>query len=166
MANAQAIARINNMATLSQPRDFRTTRSLQWCWLVVVALGVSTALAETVPLMPGHYQVTVSGAPGGGSELRDRCVTTAHLADPDSVFNYAFARKYQPLPDRKVLNYSAQGGRLRYDVETSFTLTHVEGTVSGSEFSVVRTTTSKSGKGLPVTMKLDGTRTGDCRKGE
>lgn len=140
--------------------------SLQLCVLASGIIWGSMALAETVPLTPGHYDVSVAGAPGGGSESRNRCVTTEHLADPDSLFNYAFARKYQPLPDRKVTNYSMQGGKLSYDVETSFTLTHVKGTASNSEFSIVRTTTSKSGKGSPVTMKLDGTRTGDCRRGE
>lgn len=79
--------------------------------IVGAAALASTALAETVPRTPGHDDVMVSGMPGGESESRDRCVTAEHLADPDSMFSYAFARKYQPLPGRKVVNYSEQGAR-------------------------------------------------------
>ncbi|MCS6292446.1 MAG: hypothetical protein H8J66_05175, partial [Nitrospira sp.] len=66
----------------------------------------------------------------------------------------------------KVLNYSAQGGKISYDVDTTASTIHVEGSASSTEFSVVRNAKSKSGKGMPMTMKLDGKRTGDCRKGE
>lgn len=138
--------------------------------VVAIVVGASLwsaqALAESVPLTPGHYDVTVSGMPGGESESRDRCVTAEHLVDPEAVFAYAFARKYTPLPGRKVLNYSAQGGKISYDVDTTASTIHVEGSASSTEFSVVRNAKSKSGKGMPMTMKLDGKRTGDCRKGE
>ncbi|MGC4097269.1 MAG: hypothetical protein QM706_09150 [Nitrospira sp.] len=124
------------------------------------------ALAEMVPLTPGYYEVVVSGSPGGGTQTRKRCVTTEHVADPDSVFNYAFAKPYKPFPGHHVVNNASQGDTISYDVETSFTTTHVEGTVSSSEFSIVRTTKAKSGKGTPVMMKLDGKRTRDCHKGD
>ena len=141
-------------------------RRLVFLCMGAVIASASMVLAETVPLTPGHYDVMVSGMPGGGSESRDRCVTAEHLVDPEGVFAYAFVRKYEPLPGRKVLNYSAQGGKISYDVETSMAMTHVEGTASSSEFSVVRDTKSKSGKGMPMTMKLDGKRAGKCRKHE
>ncbi|UVT15047.1 MAG: hypothetical protein H8K04_14630 [Nitrospira sp.] len=132
----------------------------------VLAFWTGPAPAETAPLTPGYYEVVVSGAPGGGTQTRKRCVTVEHVADPDSVFNYAFAKPYKPFPDHKVINYASQGGAISYDVETSFTTTHVEGTVSSSEFSIVRTTKAKSGKSTAVTMKLDGKRTRDCHKGD
>lgn len=131
---------------------------VRFAMTAVLAAWAGPAPAETVPLTPGYYEVVVSGAPGG--------VTAEHVADPDSVFNYAFAKPYKPFPDHKVINYAAQGGAISYDVETSFTTTHVEGTMSSSEFSIVRTTKAKSGKGTAVTMKLDGKRTRDCHKGE
>jgi hypothetical protein len=136
------------------------------CIAVAVASG-STALAQTVPLMPGYYEVMTTLMPSGTQDSRDRCVTAEHLVEPEGVFNYAFAwKKYQPIPGQKVLNYSVQGGKISYDVETSMTMTHVEGTLSNSEFSIVRHTNSKSGKGgMPMSLKLDGKRTKDCRGG-
>lgn len=62
-----------------------------------LAAWAGPAPAETVPLTPGYYEVVVSGAPGGGTQTRKRCVTVEHVADPDSVFNYAFAKPYKPL---------------------------------------------------------------------
>ena len=134
--------------------------------VAVLSLWGAMAQAQTVSLTPGHYDVTATMSPGGGSDPRDRCVTTKHLVSPEAVFNYAFMREYTPLPGHKVINFSSQGGKFSYDVDTAVSIIHVEGTASSTEFSVVRNVKSKSGKGMPMSIKLDGKRTGDCRKGE
>lgn len=129
--------------------------------MVLWALG---ALAESLPLTPGYYAVAAKMSTSDKPESRDRCVTPEHLTSPEAVLNYAFAKKFTPLPDHKVLNYSVQGGKLSYDVDTPHSLIHVEGTVSATEFSVVRGNKSKSGKTLPmpITLTLTGKRTGEC----
>ncbi len=132
--------------------------------LAVLSIWAATGSAETtVPLTPGHYEVTVHGMPGGKVELRPRCVTAEHLADPEAVFTYAFQKKYRPLPNHKVMNFSAQGGKISYDVETPTSMRHVEGTLTSTTFSVDRTAKSTAGKGAPLDIKLVGKRTGDCK---
>ncbi|MBX3235577.1 MAG: hypothetical protein KF814_05450 [Nitrospiraceae bacterium] len=136
-----------------------------WFTLGAIMFWAAAAAGETLPLTAGYYEVQVSGLPGGSTEARDRCLTPEHLGDPEGVFTYAFAKKYTPLPGHKVLNFSAQSGKIRYDVDTPASNIHVEGTASATEFSVLRSAKSKSGKGVAMSMKLDGKRTGDCDKG-
>ncbi len=133
---------------------------------IAFVASAQTAQAESFPLLPGYYEVAVSGGPSGSSEMRNRCVTADHLADPDSMLNYAFSKKYRPVPGFTVSNLSVQGGKITYDVETSSSTVHVDGTVSATQFSVKRHAKSKkSGTEIP-TMKLDGKRTRDCRHGD
>lgn len=142
---------------------------MRHCLVLGIVMGIVLwslgALAESLPLTPGFYDVTATMSVSGKPEHRDRCVTPDHVTSPEAVLNYAFARKFTPLPDHKVVNYSVQGEHLSYDVETPHSLIHVEGTMSTTEFSVVRTNKSKSGKTLPVpiTLTLTGKRTGDCK---
>ena len=139
--------------------------------LTVLAIGfgmplwVTAVLAEPLPLTPGYYAVTAKYSTSNGQESRDRCVTPDHVTSPEAVLNYAFAKKVTPIPGHTIKNYSLQGEKLSYDVDTPFSLIHVEGTVSATEFSVVRSNTSKSGKTLPmpITLTLQGKRTGDCK---
>jgi len=145
-------------------------RIMKLAYMVVVAMALvasaGAAQAESFPLLPGYYEVAVSGGPSGSSEMRNRCVTSEHLADPDSVLNYAFAKKYRPVPGFTVSNLSVQGGKIAYNVETPSSTVHVDGTVSASQFSVKRHAKSKkSGTQIP-TMTLDGKRTRDCRHGD
>jgi hypothetical protein len=133
-------------------------------FMVLVLWSVS-AMAESLPLTPGFYEVTATMSTSGKPELRTRCVTAEHLSNPEAVLNYAFAQKFRPLPDHKVINFTLQGDKISYEVDTPFSLIRVEGTISGTEFSVVRSNTSKSGKVLPVpmTLTLTGKRTKDCK---
>ncbi|MBX3351053.1 MAG: hypothetical protein KF747_20210 [Nitrospira sp.] len=130
-----------------------------------ISLWVTAVLAEPFPLTPGYYAVTAKYSTSNGQESRDRCVTPDHVASPEAVLNYAFAKKVMPLPGHTIKNYLLQGEKLSYEVETPSSLIHVEGTVSATEFSVVRSNTSKSGKTLPVpiTLTLTGKRTGNCK---
>lgn len=130
-----------------------------------IPLGVVAALAEPLPLTPGYYAVTAKMSTSTEPESRDRCVTPDHVASPEAVLNYAFSKKVMPLPGHTIKQYSLRGEKLSYDVDTPFSVIHVEGTVSATEFSVMRSNTSKSGKTLPmpITLTLTGKRTGDCK---
>ncbi len=132
--------------------------------LATLALGAAPAraLAQDVPLTPGKYDVTVSGMPGGESENRPRCITAAHLKNPESIFTYAFNPSGKANPSVKVTTFTAQGSTISYTAESPSSTIKVTGTISSTGFSVERVTTSKNGKGTPITMKLDGKRTGAC----
>ena len=131
-----------------------------------VLLWAVAGQAESVPLKPGEYQVTAvteaSNGEAGKPDVRSRCLKAEHLANPDAVFNYYVTNGFQPNPSNKVLNVDMQGGKVSYEVIGSFARTRVEGTVSGTAFSVVRTASPTSGEGLSITMKVEGKRTGDC----
>lgn len=122
--------------------------------------------AEPVPLKPGEYQVTAvtesSSGEAGKPDTHSRCLKEEHLANPDAVFNYYALNGFKPNPANKVMNVSMHGGNVSYDIEGVYAITRVEGTVSSTGFSVVRKATPKGDKGLSVTMKVDGKRTGDC----
>ncbi|MEK6804748.1 MAG: DUF3617 family protein [Nitrospirota bacterium] len=134
--------------------------------IVGVALWAGPVRAESVPLKPGEYQVTAvtdaSNGEAGKPDTRTRCVKEEHLANPDAVFNYYALNGFQPNPSSKVVNMSIQGGKVSYDIEGVYAVTRVEGTVSPTEFSVVRKATPKGDHALSVTMKVDAKRTGDC----
>lgn len=136
--------------------------------LVAAALGCALALApaqlraQNVPLTTGQYDVIISGLPGGQSESRPRCITAEHLKNPESIFAYAFSPTGKANPSVKVTTFAAQGGTISYQAETPAANIKVTGSLSSTGFSVERVTTSKSGKGAPVTMKLEGKRTGAC----
>jgi len=134
--------------------------------MTTLVVWAQAAHADSFPLTPGYYDVMVTGGPGGGAETRHRCVTADHLADPDSVLNYAFAKKYKPFPGVRVSNFSVQGGKLSYDVDTPSSTVHVDGTVSATEFSVQRHAKSKKAGTAVPTLQLDGKRMRDCRHGD
>ena len=131
-----------------------------------VSIWVAPAQAESLPLKPGEYQITavteLTNGEAGKPATHTRCVKDEHLANPDAVFNYYVTNGFKPKPSNKVMNVSIQGGKISYDIEGPHAMTRVEGTVSSSTFSVVRKATPSSGKGVVVTMKVDGERTGDC----
>ena len=133
--------------------------------VTVIVLWSAVAFAEPLSLTPGYYAVTAKMSTSDKPESRDRCLTPDHVMSPEAVFNYGFAKKVIALPDHKVVNYTVQGDKLSYDVDTPFSLIHVEGTVSATEFSVARSNKSKSGKTLPIpiTLTLTGKRIGDCK---
>ncbi|BCA56274.1 hypothetical protein W02_34140 [Nitrospira sp. KM1] len=137
-----------------------------WTMIVVFALPMPL-MAETVHLKPGQYEITVltEATPYGSKAAPDtttRCIQADDLSNPDAVFNYYFMTGFKPKPSNKVSNLSMQNGKVGYDVEGPYSNTRVEGTTSDTAFSAVRKAKPKSGKGDPVTMKIEGKRTGDC----
>lgn len=73
---------------------------------VLVPLWSVAAMAESLPLTPGYYEVMTTMSVSGKPESCDRCVTAEHLASPEAVLNYAFSQKARPLPDHKVINFT------------------------------------------------------------
>lgn len=136
------------------------------CVIASVLCGALPVRAETVPLKPGEYQVTAvtesSNGEAGKPDTHTRCVKEEHLANPDAVFNYYALNGFKPNPANKVMNVSMHSGTVSYEIEGVYAITHVEGTVSNTDFSVVRKATPKGDKALSVTMKVDGKRMGDC----
>jgi hypothetical protein len=124
---------------------------------VIVLLWSVSAMGESLPLTPGYYEVKATMSVSDKPESRNRCVTVEHLTNPEAVLNYAFSQKFRPLPDHKVINFTLQGDKISYDVDTPFSVIRVEGRISSTEFSVVRSNTSKSGKvsPVPLTLKTD-----------
>ncbi len=131
-----------------------------------VLCAAASVRAESVPLKPGEYQVTAvtesSSGEAGKPDTHSRCVREEHLANPDAVFNYYALNGFKPNPANKVMNVSMNGGTVSYDIEGVYAITRVEGTVSNTDFSVVRKAIPKGDKALSVTMRVDGKRTGDC----
>lgn len=132
--------------------------------ILVLGAAPASAGAQNVPLTTGQYDVTVSGLPGGASENRPRCITAEHLKNPESIFTYAFSPTARANPSVKVTTFAAQGGTISYQAETSAATIKVTGSLSSTGFSVERVTTPRSGKGAPITMKLEGKRTGACTR--
>ncbi len=137
--------------------------------VATATLGVALLLlnrvngwGQAVPLTAGQYDVTISGLPGGNSESRARCITPDHLKNPEAIFTYAYNPKAMVNPSVKVNKFSADGGRISYEAETPVSRIKVSGTLSSTGFAVDRVTSAKSGKGTPVTMKLEGKREGAC----
>src|SRR5512147_1836834 len=133
------------------------TMSLSRCVSGLVLLVVAApalAAGQAVPLTAGQYDVVISGMPGGETESRPRCLTADHLKNPEAIFTYAYSPKAMVNPSVKVTRFSAAGGHLAYEAETPASLIRVTGTISSTAFSVERATSSKSGKGAPISMKL------------
>lgn len=138
-----------------------------WPGMIMGALlWVEPGQAESVPLKPGEYQVTAvteaSDGEAGKPDVRSRCLKVEHLTNPDAVFNYYVTNGFQPKPSNKVSNVSIHDGKVLYDIQGPYAVTRVEGTVSSTDFSVLRKATPISGDGLVVTMRVEGKRTGDC----
>jgi hypothetical protein len=131
-----------------------------------VAIGAAPVRAESIPLKPGEYQITAvtetSNGEAGKPDSHTRCMKEEHLAHPDAIFNYYKLNGFKPKPSNKVTNVSIHDGKVSYDIEGPHAMTHVEGTVSGTSFSVLRKATPMDGNGVLVTMRVEGKRTGDC----
>ncbi len=137
-----------------------------FCIVVGVSAWSTAVRAESVPLKPGEYQIAAvteaSNGEAGKPDIHTRCVKDEHLANPDAVFNNYVTNGFKLKPSNKVMNVSVHDGKVSYDIEGPHAFTRVEGTVSGTTFSVVRKAKPISGAGLLVTMKIDGKRTGEC----
>ena len=137
-----------------------------FCIVVAMSAWSTSVRAEPVPLKPGEYQIAAvteaSNGEAGKPDIHTRCVKDEHLANPDAVFNNYVTNGFKLKPSNKVMNVSVHDGKVSYDIEGPHAFTRVEGTVSGTTFSVVRKAKPISGTGLLVTMKIDGNRTGEC----
>ncbi|HKV61820.1 MAG TPA: DUF3617 family protein [Candidatus Acidoferrum sp.] len=123
------------------------------------------APATGVQLKPGQYAMTVTYEvqEQRQNELRTaaRCITTADLDDPEKVFD----ERTSAVQNRDVCpvkNLKSAGAKISYDAECANRTVHVEGSLSETGFSVVRTVTPKASPGVQLKFIVAGKRTGDC----
>jgi hypothetical protein len=128
-------------------------------------LAVSNATAK-VDLRPGKFEFTITyeiqGEQSAASKTAARCVTPEQLDNPEEIFTDSAVDKHKSNASCKVENLKDSGEKISYDADCSNRLVHVEGTVSGTEFLVVRNVKPKASKGVSLKLVLRGRRTGDC----
>ena len=124
------------------------------------------AAAANVELRPGKYTVTVTyevqDQRQNQSRTSTRCVTQQDLGHPEKIFNDRTGAAPKQEDTCSVKNFKSEGGKISYDAECANRTVHVEGNVSGTGFSVVRTVTPKASAGVSLKFTVRGTRTGDC----
>lgn len=127
------------------------------------------AFGAQVPLKPGQYTMTVTYQVQ--SERQDqsrsgtRCITTSDLENPEAIFSDEIAATQTNETKCSVGNWKNAAGRISYDAKCSNRMVHVEGSLSETQFSVVRTVTAKASPKVLLKFFVAGRRTGDCRDG-
>ncbi len=131
-----------------------------FCAAVLVA---NTALG----LKTGKYEETVTIEMNGKAmsepNVHSKCISAEDLQEPEAVFNERVFKRYKPDPTCATHNLTNSGGKISYDEDCTNRKVHVDATVSGTEYSAVRSVTAKSGSSA-FTYKMKGKRTGDCAK--
>ena len=132
----------------------------------VLAVCGALAAAANVDLKPGKYTVTIT------SEVQDqrqnesrsatRCIRARDLDNPEKVFSDQTAAEGNE-GRCSVKDLKNAGGKISYDADCSNRTVHVEGTVSATGFSVLRTVTPKASRGVTLKFTVRGMRTGVCR---
>ncbi|MGB7022740.1 MAG: DUF3617 family protein [Candidatus Acidiferrales bacterium] len=139
---------------------------------VVIALAglfgahAASGAGVNLKLKPGKYALTIT------YEVQDqrqnesrnvtRCITPQDLSSPEKIFNDRIAAAPKKEDACAVKDLSSTGGKVSYDAECSNRLVHVEGNLSRTEFSVVRTVKPKASQGVSLKFTVRGRRTGDC----
>jgi hypothetical protein len=135
------------------------------CLLLISGSSVLLA-SSAVSLKPGKYEVTgireMNGKQYPGHSIR--CISAADLEDPEAVFNERVFARYKPDPSCTQHNLTNSGGKLSYDEHCANRTVHVDATLSGTEYSAVRSVTPKASGALGFTFKMTGKRIGDCTK--
>lgn len=122
--------------------------------------------AANVDLKPGKYVLTITyevqnqrqNESGSGT----RCITPRDLDNPERIFSDQVTVRPKQEESCSVKQFRNIGGKISYDAECSNRTVHVEGNVSATGFSVVRTVKPKVGQGVSLKFTVRGTRTGDC----
>lgn len=144
---------------------------------VAFVLAAAAALSATracaamanVDLKPGKYTVTVTfevqDQRQNESRTATRCIRRRDLHSPENIFNdRTDAQAKEGACSLK--NLKSAKGQISYDADCSNRTVHVQGTASGTRFSVVRTVTPKANRGVSLKFTVRGTRTGDCLAAE
>ena len=134
---------------------------------LIALVGVFAVLAAAnVKLKPGKYALTIT------YEVQDqrqsesgnatRCITPEDLDNPEEIFNDRIAGSPKQKVSCSVRDLKNAGGKISYDADCSNRTVHVEGTLSSTEFSVVRTVKPKASQDVPLKFTVRGKRLGDC----
>jgi hypothetical protein len=137
--------------------------------LLVIA-GIAAWASGAVALKPGRYSVTTVMSMNGRNyppNTQSRCITNKDLQDPRRIFNERFMANFEPDPNCTERNLKTDGSKISYDEDcptpaVSAHTVHVEGTVSESGYSAVRSVKPKSPRALPFVYTISAKRTGDC----
>jgi hypothetical protein len=135
--------------------------------LMLAGLSEASAIATEVPLRPGQYLLTVTSQVQGErpsqSRSGTRCITESDLGNPEAVFSDQIAATRKGEAPCFVKELKNADGKISYDAECANRRVHVEGGLSGTEFSVVRMVRPKASPRILLKFVVSGKRTGDCR---
>lgn len=145
----------------------RRNRGLKSALVIAVAvLCVRAAAAANVDLKPGKYALTITyevqDQRQNESRSGTRCITARDLDDPEKIFNDQMVATPKEEQACSVKGLKSTGGKISYDAECPNRRVHVEGDLSGTEFSVVRTVKPKASEEVSLKFTVRGRRTGDC----
>src|SRR6185437_9751202 len=136
------------------------------CVIVVAVLCGGVAAAANADLKPGKYALTITyevqNQRQNESRSGTRCITLRDLDNPEKIFNDRVTAQPKQEESCSVKQLRSIGGKISYDAECSNRIVHVEGNLSGTEFSVVRTVKPKASQGVSLKFTVRGRRTGDC----
>jgi hypothetical protein len=136
--------------------------------IALAALFAALAAAATVDLKlkPGKYALTVTyevqDQRQNQSRSVTRCIRARDLDNPEKIFDDQVAATPKDKDACSVKDLKNADGKISYDAECANRIVHVEGTLTGGGFSVVRTVTPKGNQGISLKFMVSGKRTGDC----
>ncbi|MHB8411751.1 MAG: DUF3617 domain-containing protein [Candidatus Acidiferrales bacterium] len=134
--------------------------------VALASLFGALAAAARLDLKPGKYALTITyevqDQRQNESRSATRCITPRDLSNPEKIFNDRIAAAPKKEEACAVKDLSSAGGKISYDAECSNRTVHVEGNLSGTGFSVVRTVKPKASQGVSLKFTVRGRRMGDC----
>ncbi|MGH9730355.1 MAG: DUF3617 domain-containing protein [Candidatus Acidiferrales bacterium] len=134
--------------------------------LAMTCSMTTASFARDVGLRTGKYAFTVTyevqGERQNQSRTAMRCIRQGDLNDPENIFTDRIAAAAKQEESCSVHGLKSADGKISYDAECSNRTVHVEGNLSGTEFSVVRTVKPKASQGVSLKFTVRGRRTGDC----
>jgi Protein of unknown function (DUF3617) len=135
---------------------------------LVAILFPLLATAQTIPLLPGEYEVTATVTFSNVQEkakpdTNTRCIKVEDLANVEAVFNNRFMAGFKADASCKVSGLAIGNGKISYSSDCKYSSVRVEGTLSNNSFSVVRTAKAKASGGVDVSTKLQARRIGACK---
>lgn len=145
-------------------------------WDLLLMYGAASAIsflcgaparATTLELRPGQYAMTVTyqvqGERQNQSRSGTRCITASDLGNPEIIFSDQMVSPRKEETECSVKELKDAGGNVSYDADCSNRTVHVTGSLSETDFSVVRTVTPKASPKVLLKFVVTGKRTGDCR---
>lgn len=126
---------------------------------------VAVAVAQTVILRPGQYEMTVEMNMPGGVKMdplkQTDCITSDDLKDFTKAFQEPdFAKSC------KVSGYTATGSKVTFNTDCTEDGTRMTGKteMNFTAESFTGQTTTKDAEGNVMTLKMSGKRIGECPK--